>query len=63
MRHVNLFEFAALSCCIGLLPLGYWTLLIAWGRVWRIVGDRMFKGEGGGQREESVVARGGRRGS
>ena len=38
MRHVNQFDFAALSCCIGLLPLGYWTLLIAWGRGWRILG-------------------------
>ena len=55
MRHVNQFDFAALSCCIGLLPLGYRTLLITWGRGWRILGDRMVKGEGGGQREESVV--------
>ena len=55
MRHVNQFDFAALSCCIGLLPLGYWTLLIAWGRGWRILGESMVKREGEGRREESVV--------
>ena len=52
MRHVNEFDFATLSCCIGLLPLGYRTLLIARGKGWRILGESMVKREGGGRRAE-----------
>ena len=57
MRHVNEFDFATLSCCIGLLPLGYRTLFIALGKGWRILGESMVKREGGGRRAEG----GGRR--
>ena len=53
IRHVNQFDFAALSYCIVLLPFG---LLDITCRLRERVGDRMVKGEGGGRREESVIA-------
>ena len=61
MRHVNQFEFAALSCCIGLLPWvtgHYLSPGEEGGEFWGIVCLRG-RGEGKGKNQSSPGEGGG----